>query len=231
MTSRQDNQGLGPIGRDAETTRRGKVRSHLAEPRVAPNPDADERGRAILLSSRSPADAVARLANGDCLRLVERSAVRLKQLALLMDCERVAEHAACVVARAKLTRDTPFEDWIATRLDEAIDDLLTLDAQRYVKGQKNGGDDYSFMLLMLGIPDEGSLEAAVRFNSQPLRTRKCFDLLLVDHWSIAECLEAGFGPLEDLTVRAQTGMAALLGCVPRRVKLPKGAGDFTGEIR
>jgi hypothetical protein len=78
---------------------------------------------------------------------------------------------------------------------------------------------------LVGIPDERALEAAVRFNSQPLRTRKSFALLLLDHWTIAQCLEAGYGPLEELKQRAQTGVTALLGCVPERVKLPPDAGS------
>jgi hypothetical protein len=204
-----------------------KARTRTAEPHVAPNLEADERAKALLLSSQPPEDILALLLEGDPLRLTERSAVRLKRLALVMDCERVAEHAACLSLAARFTRELPFETWVTARVDEAIWDLLARDVERVRRGESNGGQAYEFMLHLFNIPDERSLKAAVQFNTLPLRTRKSFMLLTMDHWSIAECLEAGYGPLEELKVRAQTAMAALLGCIPRRVKFPKGAQEFS----
>ena len=225
-TSEPDSEPDREIKTPGAASRKRGVRSRPTPPSVTPDSDADERARALLLSARSPDDLITRLLDGDPLRLVERSAVRLKQRSLFLDCERVSERAACLVANSKYQRDAPFEDWMVAQIDCAIDDILTKDELRYRKGERAGGDEYSFMLLLFGIADERSLAAAVRFNGQALHTRQAFTLLLIDHWTIAECLEAGYGPQEQLIVRAQTAVAALLECVPKRVKLPKGAGDL-----
>jgi hypothetical protein len=59
----------------------------------------------------------------------------LRELALFMDCDLVAEHAACLAATVQLTRDVPFEDWVFLRIDRAVNDLLLYDLACYRNGE------------------------------------------------------------------------------------------------
>jgi hypothetical protein len=225
--SRTDDPGPTPVKAKGNVHGAVKPSARLPEAKVSHQPRADEQAQALLLSGRPPETLLPLLLDGDPLRLVERSAVRLRQRALIMDCERVADRAACAALAVPLTREPAFEEWVVARIDEAIEDLLEFDCERLRRGGGDGGADYEFMLSLFNVPDERSLRAAVQFNTLPHLTRKRFMLLVMEHWSVAECLEAGYGPLEELKIGARMGVAAILGCVPARVDLPKEAREFS----
>ena len=125
---------------------------------------------------------------------------------LLLAPARVHEQAAhCVAALAYgLSRDTDLDAWLSERVDGAIDMLVRRDGEA-VNDRAPGAS------LGPAVQASAAFEAATRFNHLPPRTRETYVRLLVENRSIAECLELGLGPLEDLRDRALRAVNYLLG--------------------
>ena len=138
---------------------------------------------------------------------------------LLLAPARVHEQAAhCVAALAYgLSRDADLDPWLSERVDGAIDMLVRRDGEA-VNDRAPGASlgpavqaSAAYLATLLSTDPETAFEAATRFNHLPARTRETYVRLLVENRSIAECLELGLGPLEDLRDRALRAVNYLLG--------------------
>jgi hypothetical protein len=181
-----------------------------------------------LLSDQELDLKLASITTGDPLELYPLGTLRTKQRCYYFDPDRVFDESAfnVVVCSLKLRKEDEFDRWLVERVDEAIDDLIRRDTQA-VLNQKVTEDlvmeSAEYLVGCWGLGPRSAFEAAVRFNNLPELPRRAFFALLVDHRSVAQCLEDGMGPAEELRENTVRAIEAILGPRPdsiRKVRLP-----------
>jgi len=162
------------------------------EPRPVPEPvragDLDWRA---LFEARSPREVLARLVEGDPLRLRERCAQRVRSQALLLDVQRLQLRTVAHVARhAGTYRGTPPLDvWIAERVRKALTELLDEDeARRSLRDIPELPSDQRLLAVanVLGIEPEVLARGLSVFNRAPSDVRSAFCEMVLDGVSPAE---------------------------------------------
>lgn len=140
------------------------------------------------LATGSSGEVLARIVEGDPLRVGERVAERLAERALLLDAERVALGTLARVARlAPHYRGRPeFSAWLGERTDEAIDDLL-----RTEEADEETDDDGAHAVLArpLGLDPRRAREACRAFNRCSDFERACFFSLVFRARGLDEAAE------------------------------------------
>jgi hypothetical protein len=173
------------------------------------------------------AEVLAHLTQGgDPLRLVERSAMRLRQRWILLDPDRVYYRALGVCADAapceEPTKD--LEAWAIAKIDLAIEQLVREDreaeaANPGVPPEGAGTGELYFPLLTdcFMIDDELSRAASVAFNALPPEPRRALFELLVEGRKVTECVEGGPWNHDALKAAVRTAISTLgLDAKPRR---------------
>ena len=64
------------------------------------------------------------------------------------------------------------------------------------------------------VPTENTLFVSVQYHRLPPDCREVFFALFIDHCSVAQALERGLGPREQLRERAQRSLDAAIGIDP-----------------
>lgn len=152
-----------------------------------------------------PSEVYSRITAGDPLRMEERSALRLLELAYLMDADRVVERAQLWVARKAHRYEGGLGDWLVAQIDRAVADLLVVDRKEVEDGLRSLDESdsrYSFMTDQFAVLPEETLIAAVRFNDLPEPYRRALFALVIRNRPLEECIADGtLGTKEEMAFR------------------------------
>ena len=166
---------------------------------------------ALLFSGLNAQELLTRLSDGDPLRLYECCAVQVRERALFVDTDRLYTRTlnALVVTGEPPDRDAVWQ-WIDARIGDAVADILKED-EGCLRSQVPAPGEQPHMTVraLLGLDPRAALAVAVAFNSLELSTRRACVALFIEHRTVAECLEAGLGSLDELRSSASQGLAAL----------------------
>lgn len=198
----------------------------LGQGRV-PEPTGRELGRKVLLSTQELDAKLASITTGDPLGLYPLGTLRVRERCLYFDPDRVFDESAfnVVAMSLGLLKEDDFERWLLERVDEAIDDLIRRDTQAVLKNEVTDElvwESGEYLVGCWGLSDREAFEAAVRFNNLPELPRRAFFALLVEHHTVAHCLEDGMGPVDELREYTVRAIEAILGQRPdssRRVRV------------
>lgn len=146
---------------------------------------------------------LARLSEGDPLRLAERCARRLREKWVLLDPERVCLRAlgVCAEAAAREAAPADLEAWVATKVDATIERLVDEDreAERTRPGELSE-EEQKFELLTRSLLVEPGLvrTVSVAFNDLGPLPRRAFFELLIEGAEPLEVIERGPWNKEEL---------------------------------
>lgn len=153
-----------------------------------------------MLSGNSPREILARVLDGDPLRLRSRCEERVRAQAILLDVHRLHLRTAAHVARSALSyRGTPPIDvWIAEKVRRSVSELLEEAAERAHAGDVVAGatDPVQARLAdLLGIEPLVLQRGLVAFNRAPYGVRSAFQALVVEGQSLASwCADNSTAP-------------------------------------
>ena len=108
-----------------------------------------------------------------------------------------------------------FDQWLDQRIDQAITGLL--DEDRAVAAGREtlrSASGHTFLRDVFGVDTPDLLRASVAFNGLQERSRHAFMALVVEHRTVAECIEAGLGTYETLGGLVREGLRAITGREP-----------------
>jgi hypothetical protein len=166
------------------------------------------------LRGADASEILARLGEGDPLRLEEATARRLRQAWFLLEPERVFHRALAVCAKAASKEDPPADlaAWVQAKIDLAIEQLVRTDSEAE---QANPGlvseDEKVFPLLTdsLMVHPELVRFASVAFNALGPLPRRAFYELMIEGREVGEVIEAGPWDEDGLYQAIQTALATL----------------------
>jgi hypothetical protein len=155
-----------------------------------------ETARERLFAGNDATAILARISNGDPLRLYELGAVRVRERFLFIDLERLHEVGLAFVARAAAVdgESRVNEAWLRDRIDRAIDSILWEDREEQRSlAAPNDPDDrrYRTLAITLGITHSAARSALVAFNALSDRARRGFFRLLIENVPVPETLAEG----------------------------------------
>jgi hypothetical protein len=196
----------------------GSVRTRAASARVDSQPATEpSRTDAEVLVQRmagKPAgEVLARITNGDPLRLYPLCARRIRELYFVLDPDRVFELALAMVAVGiEIEPEHCAQaEWLTRTIDRAIERTLERDREEENAGVPAENPEEHFRLFVEALFVEPPLArlAAVRLNGLEERVRKAFQHLLIDGLPLEECLEMGLGPQEQLQLDILAALEAI----------------------
>ncbi len=138
---------------------------------------------------------------------------RLRAQAFLIDTTRLLEHAIARTSYHRPSADRTGQDWLANRVDEAINDLLLEDRSADLTAEiveDHTVGLFTRTMLLLGVEAGLSRLAARRFNGLPRSTRVIFFAYACDQLTTQECISRGLGTRTTLGQDLNTGIEALL---------------------
>ena len=204
--------------RERRSAERARSRGERAETRPV-DASRSDAGRTPLTDPRelfaggSPREVLGRLLDGDPLDIGERTRLRLKAKALLLDAERWTLRSMARVAFAAPRWDgtSALLEWIDQQVDRAASDLLDEDraALHQPPAQEESDSRYAFLTQALGIEPEIALRACVVFNDLPDHVRRAFWALVVEGKSFARCVSEGLGTREQVQADGRRALTAL----------------------
>lgn len=161
-----------------------------------------------------PAIVLARLEDGDPLRLFERAALCLRRAWYLVDAERVRRRSAnriAILAPLGAASSRP-DAWVEARVEESIEACVNEDrglarARRELAQERRY--DYTFLCWMFGLATEHALTAAVAFNGMPPVVRRTFFALAIEGFDVQACIAAGLGSRETLREHLRVVLASV----------------------
>ncbi len=167
-----------------------------------------------LLHGGDPEAILARIAQGDPLRLCDLVGRRIRELSLLIDSDRLHEKALAVIALAAARETEPRfgPDWVLKAVDLAIQRILREDREeeRVSAGSPpEKPSHYAFIHLAFGTEPGMTRSAAIAFNDLAPIARRGFFALLVEGKSVEECLDEGLGPRDFLRMNILQSLKAL----------------------
>lgn len=175
------------------------------------------QGRATwpsFLRGADAAEVLARLTQGDPLRLHERAALRLREVWILLDPERVYLRALGVCADAAPCEEAP-EDlcaWGLSKIDLAIEQLVRSDreAERAApESYTEGVREFPLLTECLMMEPELARAASVAFNALEPLPRRAFFELMVEGREVSDCIEGGPWDEDGLYQAIHAALAAL----------------------
>lgn len=192
-----------PTHTPTHTAARATDPSRPATRATDPSRPADRRA---LLFAGTPREVLARIVDGDPLGLRPLVVAALRRGAWMMDADRVHLRALALCARHGATyRGRPaLDDWLAARVDEAIDDLL--DEER-AAGASPAGEAFAALARPLSLRADDLRAACARFHARPHEERRAFVRLVIERRPLEQ---SGADPLETAR-RARRATLALLG--------------------
>jgi hypothetical protein len=164
------------------------------------------------LRGESAAQVLARLSNGDPLRLAEVSARRLREVWLLLEPDRVCRRAYAVCAEASQADEPPGDlaSWTLAKVDLAIEQLAREDreAERFNPEQLSREDkDFPLLTRCLFLEPELVRRCTVAFNQLDAQPRRAFFELLLDGRDVRDIIEGGPWNADGLYVAIHTALA------------------------
>src|SRR5262245_24123127 len=154
------------------------------------------------MAGKPAGDVLARISNGDPLKLYPLCARRIRDTYFVLDPDRVFERLLPLVAvgiQVEAERCTE-AGWLTGRVDRAIQALIDHDREEERRGVPDEDPEEHFRVFVEALYLEPSLArlASVRLNGLEERVRKVFYLLLIEGRPLEEVLEAGLAPEERL---------------------------------
>lgn len=177
----------------------------------------------MLLSNQSLEAKLAAMSTGDPLGLYPLGAMRVRERFFYFDPDRVFDESTfnAVVMSLSLQKEDDFDQWLVERVDEAINDLIRRDTQAVKKGRVTDDliqESAEYLVGCWGLGLAEAFEAAVRFNNLPEKPRRIFFAMLVEHRSVAQCLEDGLGPKDEMREYTVRAVEAILGPRPKSIR-------------
>lgn len=154
---------------------------------------------AEVLRGRSPLEVLHRLLDHDPFELQTRSVGRLEQRALLLHERRVWLRALARVAYAgpRYAGHPSLEEWLAGRIDQAIEEILEEDLEAELAGEPIDVPYEGRLVALaegLGLEIGMTRRACIRFNSLPEEVRRTFFAISIHGKSIHRWVAEGHGP-------------------------------------
>jgi hypothetical protein len=177
------------------------------EPAQVPLADEVQRQRDALtlvrrLAGKPAAEVLARIADGDMLRLYPLCAERLRETFFVLDPERVFERALAEVAVTIELEGAGCAEpaGLLAAVDRAIQSVLERDRREEHDGIPPADPDKHFAVFIdcCFIEPPMARLSSVRFNALDPRVRHGFLRLLVEARPLEEVLAMGLGPPERL---------------------------------
>lgn len=204
---------------ETEIERKGESSGSLESPPAplpaAPEPAPEAKTLLARLAGKNAREVLARLSDGDPLRLYPLCAHRTRGRYFVVDPDRVFERTLSLVAVAIEIDSEGCEraEWLIERIDEALSSVLEEDRELERAGARteSGFLDPRYLVFVeaFGTEPARARSAAVQFNGLDERARKAFFHLLVDGESVATCLQRGLGPPDRLRNDVLTALWAL----------------------
>lgn len=147
------------------------------------------------------------LSQDDPLQLRARVVRRIRARFLLMDAESVLRRTLVHAAHDArgLGPEDVLEDWIAARIDRAIDELASASLE---PGSALG--PWSELARPLGLDARAMARGSVRFNACSLEARRAFFLLVLGGASLEDCAARSGVTAVELAQAARTALQVLL---------------------
>ncbi|HEX6886099.1 MAG TPA: hypothetical protein VF530_22185 [Planctomycetota bacterium] len=165
------------------------------------------------LAGRPAAEVLARIAEGDLLRLFPLCAQRIREAAFLLDPERVFEHALSKAAvRIEIDGEHCAEPgWLAECVDRAIQAILERDRQDEQAGIPPDQPSKHFPVFIEScyVEPTAARLASIRYNALDARIRQGFQKVIVEGEPLQKVLELGLGPLERLQLDILLALKAI----------------------
>ncbi|HEX6883244.1 MAG TPA: hypothetical protein VF530_07665 [Planctomycetota bacterium] len=163
---------------------------------------ADTHTLLLRMAGRPAGEVLARISDGDMLRLFPRCARRIREACYVLDPERVYERALAEVA-VSLEVDgerCAEEAWLSACVDRAVQSVLERDQREEHEGVPSLQPEKHYPLFIEACQLEPGLArlASVRFNALAPRVRRGFQKLVVEGLPLAEVLALDLGPPEQL---------------------------------
>lgn len=165
------------------------------------------------LAGKSAAEVLARIAEGDLLRLFPLCAQRIRDAAYILDPERVFEHALSRAAvRIEIGGERCSEPgWLAECVDMAILAILERDRQDEQAGIPPDQPSKHFPVFIEScyVEPTAARLASIRYNALDARIRLGFQKLIVEGKPLQDVLELGLGPPERLQLDILLALKAI----------------------
>lgn len=178
----------------------------------AEHSQSDVRAFIRRLAGKPAEDVLARISNGDPLRVYPLCVQRLRDTYFILDPDRVFERALSLMAVGfEVEKECETDDWLVRKVDRAIERVLDGDREDERTGNPPENPEAHFRLFVEGFFREPLLArlASVRLNDLGEIARKSFHHLLIEGRSVDECLEMGLGPPERLQRDILTALQAI----------------------
>lgn len=164
---------------------------------------AFELARAALLGDGPLQEKLHAIVQGDPLRLFDRAEEATRSRCLWLSPFRVCDESVftAIALASEISKTDDLDDWLYERVNDAIDNLLRRDWEALIHGEITEdmvAENTLYLASVLGCEPGAALRAATRFNALPERIRRAHFAVFVEGKSVAECLEAGLGPAEQL---------------------------------
>lgn len=176
-------------------------REQASEP-CADGPSADAATLVRRMVGKPASEVLARLANGDPLKLYTLCARRIRETFFVLDPDRVFERAlASIAVGIEIEGEACLRpEWLTSAMDRAIQATLDRDQEEERIGMPAENPEEHFRLFVEVFYVEPPLArlSSVRLNGLEERVRKGFRLMLVEGRTPEECMQLGLGPPERL---------------------------------
>lgn len=213
-------------GTAKRSTSGGRVQAGPAAPRSASSvpamsesesasagPSSDVQTLVRRMAGKPANEVLARISNGDLLKLYPLCARRIRDTYFVLDPDRVFERALAMVAVGiEVEAESCLRpEWLVGTIDRAIERTLDHDREEERAGLPPENPEEHFRLFVEAFFVEPPLArlSAVRLNGLEERVRKGFQLLIVEGRPLEECLELGLGPPERLQLDILLALEAI----------------------
>jgi hypothetical protein len=166
------------------------------------------------LSGESPQENLARMGDGDPLRLREGSSRRLREVWFLLDPDRVFHRAVAVCAKAAHQEDPPpdLTVWAQEKIDVAIEQLVQADREAERAHPEILSDeemDFSLLTECLFMDPNLVRRSSSAFNALEPLPRRAFFELMIEGQDPDVCIENGPWDSDSLYDAIQVALATV----------------------
>jgi hypothetical protein len=167
-----------------------------------------------ILHQPSTREVLRKILEGDPLGIAERSSLRVKERALLLDISRLTLRAMARAAyRARAYQGDPaLGDWLTERIEESIRDLIEEDREDERAGIPVGTDPearFAFLTETIGVTPPIARRVCVVFNDLPDDRRHAFWSMVIEGKSLNRYVAEGHGPPEQAKEHLKQAFLAL----------------------
>lgn len=172
-----------------------------------------------LLAGGSAREVLARIVQGDPLRVRDEVARQLRTDAYLLDADRVhlRSLARCAREAPRYHGHPDFPDWLQVIVARSIDELLREDQEAERSGVHEGHAPlaaFAALARPLGLEPETMRRACVAFNRLPLADRQAFFDLVLTARSLEDLVRESGESATEIARRARRALDAILSTQP-----------------